>query len=81
MQYSLVVTGSFVIPRQVQNDLIIERADLSTTHEEVNIILVQQAYHFILDVCFKSVCLICSNTDVFVLLHIIIRNCTMTSRA
>ena len=57
-----------MIPRQVQNGLIIERTDLSTTHEEVDVIIVQQAYQFIPDVGIKSNSVICNYTDVFVLL-------------
>ena len=68
MQYYLVVTGSLMIPRQVRNGMIIERTDLSTTHEEADVIIVQQAYQFILDVSIKSICVICDDTDVFVLL-------------
>ena len=32
------------IPRQVQNGLIIERTNLSTTQEEADVIILQQAY-------------------------------------
>ena len=55
MHYSLIVTRSSVIPRQIHNGLIIERTDLSTTHEEANVIIVQQAYQFFLDVGIKSI--------------------------
>ena len=51
-------------PRQVQNDLIIDQ----TTHEEVDVVIVQQAYQFILDVGIKSVCVVCDDTDAFVIL-------------
>ena len=57
-----------MIPRQVQNGLIIERTDLSTTHEEVDVLIVQQAYQFIPDVGIKSNSVICNYTDDFVLL-------------
>ena len=43
-----------MIPRQVQNGLIIERTDLSTTNEESKGITVQQECQFILDVGVKS---------------------------
>ena len=64
MQYSLILTGSSITPRQVQNDLIIDQ----TTHEEVDVVIVQQAYQFILDVGIKSVCVVCDDTDAFVIL-------------
>ena len=73
MQYSLIVTRSSMIPRQVQNGLIKERTDLSTNHEEADVII-QQAYQFILDVGIKSICVICDNTDAFLLLIFFIRN-------
>ena len=58
IQYSLIVTGSSMIPRQVQNGLIKERTDLSTTHEEADEIIVPQACQFILDVGIKSICVV-----------------------
>ena len=42
--------------------------DLSTTHAEANVIIVHQAYQFCLDIGIKTICVICDNTDVFVLL-------------
>ena len=68
MQYPFIVTGLSMIPRQVQNDLIIERIDLSTTHEEANVVRVQQAYQFIFDAGIRSVCVISNSTYIFVLL-------------
>ena len=68
MQYSFIVTGSSMIPRRVQNDLIIEKTDLSPTHEEADVIIMQQAHQFILDVGINSICVICSDTDAFALL-------------
>ena len=41
MQYSPVVTVSLMISRQINNDLIIERTDNSTTHEEANVSVFQ----------------------------------------
>ena len=57
-----------MIPRQVQNVLIIERTGLSTTPEEADVTIVQQAYQLILDVGITSICVFCDDTDVFVLL-------------
>ena len=65
--------SSSMILRQVQNGLIIERTDLSATHEEADVIMVQQAYQFILDAVIKSICVICDDTYVFVLLVLFIR--------
>ena len=67
MQYSLIVTGLVMIYRQGQNDLIIERTYLSTTHEVVNIVIMQQDYQFNFDVNIQLICDICKNTDFFVL--------------
>ena len=67
MQYSLIVTSSSIIPRKVKNGLIIERTDLSTSHEEADVTIVQQAYQFIIDVSIKSIYVIYDNTNIFVL--------------
>ena len=50
---SLIVKGSSITPWKVSNG-----------H---NIIIVQQAYQFIIDVGIKFICVICNSTNVFVL--------------
>ena len=74
MQYFLIVTRSSMIPRQKQNSLIIERTDLSATHGEADIVIVQQAYQFTLDVGIKSVCLFATTQMLLCFLHIFIKN-------
>ena len=68
MQYSLIVIGSSMIPRQIQNGLIIQRTNLSATHGEADVIIVQQIYQFNFDVGITSICVICNETDAFELL-------------
>ena len=53
---------------EVNDGLIIERKDLTTTHEEADAIMVQQAYKSALDSATKSICVVCDHTDVFILL-------------
>ena len=80
MQYFLIVTRSLRIPRQVQDGLIIERTDHSTTHEEADVTVLQQAYQFILNVGIKSICVICIDTYVFVLLAYFFSEIKITSQ-
>ena len=74
MQYFLIVTRSSMIPRQKQNSLIIERTDLSATHGEADIVIVQQVCQFTLDVGIKSVCLFATTQMLLCFLHIFIKN-------
>ena len=57
-----------MIPRQIQNGLTIQRTNLSATHGEADVIIVQQIYQFNLDVGITSICVICNETDAFELL-------------
>ena len=66
--HSLLVTGSAPSPIEVKNGIAITRDDLRTTHEEADLILVQQAYGYIREHETNSVSIICDDTDVFVLL-------------
>ena len=66
--HSLLVTGTSPIPVEVKHGVIINRNDLRTTHEEADLIMVQQAYRYILDNDTKIVTVISDDTDVFVLL-------------
>ena len=47
---------------EVKDGLIIERKDLTTTHEEDDVIMVQQAYKSALDSVTKSICVVCDDT-------------------
>ena len=55
-QFSLALTGSADTPMEVNDGLIIERKDLTTTHEEADMIMVQQAHKSALDSVTKSIC-------------------------
>ena len=65
--FPLVLTGSADTPMEVNDDLIIKRKDLTTTHEEADVIKVQQAYKSALDSATKSICVVCDD-NVFILL-------------
>ena len=67
-RFPLVLTGSADTPMEVNDGLIIERKDLTTTYEEADVIMVQQAYKSALDSATKSICVVCDDTDVFILL-------------
>ena len=67
-RFPLVLTGSADTPMEVNDGLIIERKDLTTNHEEADVILVQQAYKSALDSATKSICVVCDDIDVFTLL-------------
>ena len=42
-QHKLIITGSDIVPIEINNRLIIRRRDMATTHEEAGLIIVQQA--------------------------------------
>ena len=64
---SLVITGPDLIPIQISAAAEVERIDLRTTHEEADVIIVQQVVHL---ACSRitSIRVIADDTDVFVLL-------------
>ncbi len=64
---TLVITGSSDTPMQVTQGLNIPRHDLKTTHEEADLIIIQQCYGLIFDSGCNSVTTISDDTDVFVL--------------
>ena len=45
LNHTFVVTGSDDTPIQVKNGKIMNRHDLTTTHEEDNVITVQRCYY------------------------------------
>ena len=63
----LVVTGADPIPMEICNGNIRERADLRTTHEEADVIIIQQAVHSA-NSGKNSIRVIADDTDVFILL-------------
>ncbi len=62
-----MITGSSDTPMQVTQGLNIPRHDLKTTHEEADLIIIQQCYGLIFDSGCNSVTIISDDTDVFVL--------------
>ncbi|MES9884040.1 MAG: hypothetical protein ABW185_24600 [Sedimenticola sp.] len=66
--YRLIVTGSSATPHQVLQGQITDRLDLTTTHEEADIIIVQQVINEVTNDSNTKVQVLCDDTDVFVLL-------------
>ena len=64
---SLVITGSENTPIEVTAGNIIQREDLTTTHEEADVIIVQQCYKVIESGGSTIVKIISDDTDVFAL--------------
>ena len=63
----LIITGTDDTPSQIYHSQVTERADLRTTQEEADIIIIQQLFTAVLDGA-KVVKVICDDTDVFALL-------------
>ena len=73
-QNSLIIAGVTDAPVQITHDLKINRQNLSSSHEEADVISAQLAAAMSLED--QSVCVICDDTDVFVLLvHFYNRMC------
>ena len=64
---SLVIRGSKDIPIPVNTGLTIPRHDLTTTHEEADLITVQQCYGLVYKEGCDAVTIISDDTDVFAL--------------
>jgi hypothetical protein len=63
----LVITGAEPIPIEVTNGQILARTDLKTTHEEADVIMVNQMLHLAHSRS-NPIRVICDDTDVFILL-------------
>ena len=72
-QNSLISAGVTDVPVQIIHDLKINRRDLSSLHEEADVTIAQLAVAMSLEG--KSVCVVCDDTVVFVLLHFYNRMC------
>ena len=64
----MLITGSSLIPTEITNSNFIQRDDLQTTHEEPDLIMVQQAYKSVLNNGTNIVSVLCDDTDVLILL-------------
>ena len=66
-QKHLVITGSDPVPNEVQNGIHVRRQDLTTTHEEADVTIINQVMHVArLDTCIVHV--VYHDMDVFILL-------------
>ena len=63
----LVVTSQNPVPFEICNGVVLQRVDLRTTHEEADVIIVQQVVKLAEDGV-SSMKVICDDTDVFILL-------------
>ena len=63
-----VITGPEPTPFELRAGEIYERTDLRTTHEEADVIIVQQVVHLAVNENKESIRIIADDTDVFVLL-------------
>ena len=67
--HKLVVTGADPVPVEISHDgIIIQRTDLSTSHEEADIIIIQQVLSCAEENANSKITVIADDTDVFVLL-------------
>ena len=62
---TLVITGSDETPIEITAGSFIQREDLRTTHEEADVIMVQQCYKLILNGGSTIIKIISDDTDVF----------------
>ena len=65
--YKLVMTGSGYVPQQIHMGIVISRHDLTTSHEEADVIIPQQMV-VAADTGTERIAVICDDTDVFFLL-------------
>lgn len=65
--HRLVLTGPSPTPQEVSQGIVIQRGDLKTSHEEVDVIIAQQMVKVATQGT-KCIKVICDDTDVFVLL-------------
>ena len=65
---TLLITGLLATPTEITRGIAIERQDPKTSHEEADLIMVQQIYQKVLDHQVDIVSIICDDTDVLVLL-------------
>jgi len=75
--HSLVVTGSNTTPQEVSLGVLIQRGDLTTSHEEADVVMVQQAVA-LANQGINCMKVICDDTDVFVLLVHYYHHCKLT---
>ena len=66
-KHTLLITGSNEVPQEISNGVLINRADLRTSHEEVDVIIPQQVVNAAVQGS-KNVTVVCDDTDVFILL-------------
>ena len=65
LTHLLVVTGSNDVPMQISNGVMSQKHEYRTTHEEADVIIVQQCYRLINNEGCNAVKIISDDTDVF----------------
>ena len=63
----LVITSEHPIPVEIRNGEITLRNELHNTHEEADVMIVNQLFHLVGKGA-HNICVVCDDTDVFVLL-------------
>ena len=63
----MVITGKEPVPIEITNGIEHQRHDIKTTHEEADVIIVQQVVH-LASARVTNIRVICDDTDVFLLL-------------
>lgn len=67
--HKLVVTGQDPVPIEIsEGGVVISRADLATSHEEADIIIVQQVLSCVAENSESNITIVADDTDVFVLM-------------
>ena len=67
--HKLVITGADLVPIEISNGgVVISRADLKTSHEEADNIIVQQVLSCAAENAESKITVVADDTDVFVLL-------------
>ena len=64
---SLVITGPDPTPVQICDEQVIQRIDLRTTHEEADVVIIQQVL-YLASIGIKNIRVVADDTDIFVLL-------------
>ena len=65
--HRLVVTGSNPVPKEVNIGIVLQRHDLKTTHDEADVIIIQQVIG-LASLGIRCISVICDDTDLFILL-------------
>ena len=67
-EHKFIVTGQEETPVEIYRGVVINRDDMATSHEEADVVVVQQAMNAILHHGYNEIKVISDDTDVFALL-------------